>query len=203
MGTLQTWFKLYVRLFYNGSICLDSKFWTLNKSFQATVARSTTELGPSITHIDAAYFKSPNIFLFSGEKYYKFVVNGNEMSMASDYPRLISQGYPGIPNGPVDEIIRRGNRLWFFHGLNVTVYNPEKFPPIDAMNGHLNIRELEGFPEHVTAAIIDEDDPKGSFVFDHGVAFKLSKTEEKLRSRTARSFPRTFRDWMRCSSLKT
>ncbi|OWA54903.1 putative Matrix metalloproteinase-16 [Hypsibius exemplaris] len=189
----------------NGNLLVfkDSKFWTLDKTFRANAARSTTELGPSLTHVDAAYFKQPNIFLFSGEKYYKFSVDGNEMTPATDYPRLISQGYPGIPNSPVDEIIRRGNRLWFFHGLNVTVYNPEKFPPIDAANGYMDIRELEGFPEHVTAAVVDETDPKGSFVFEAGAAFKLSKSEEKLRSRTARSSPRTFREWLRCGTLKT
>ena len=181
-----------------------SNFWTLDKTFRADAVRKTSDLAVGLDHIDAAYFKPPNLFLFSGDSYYKYIVSGNEMSLANgNYPKLISQGYPGMADAPVDEIIRRGSQLWFFHsGANVTVYNPEKFPPIDAASGYLTVSDLEGFPDRVTAAFVDENDPKGSFVFTDGAAFKLSQTSsERLRTR-GRHFPRTFREWLRCTSFK-
>jgi hypothetical protein len=178
---------------------VGSRFWTLDKTFQAGAPRSTTDLAPSLEHVDAAYFKSPHVFLFSADKYFKFVVAGNEINLAPGYPKLIWQGYPGLPNSPVDEVIRRGSQLWFFHGTDVTLYNPEKFPPIDPTSGSMHTSELEGFPEKVAAAIINDDDPKGSFVFSSGMAYKLTQFDEKLRSAQA---PQTFREWLRCASFK-
>ena len=181
---------------------IESNYWFVNKAWEVEAPRLTTRLHPSLTRVDASYFKSPHVFLFSSEYYYKFEIDPYfDLVLMPDFPKPIAHGYPGLPKGSFDEVIRHDTLLWFFQGNNVTVYTPEKFPPVNAEDGRLRLSNINGMPEKVTAAFVDESNRHASFVFHNGLAFKLTSFEPTLRAR-ARNFPRTFAEWMHCSTSK-
>ncbi|KAE8628439.1 hypothetical protein XENTR_v10000015 [Xenopus tropicalis] len=111
-------------------------------------------------------------FFFKGKLYWRYD-DQNDRAYRQDpeghiYPRLISEGFPGI-GGPIDTVFydQRDHNIYFFHGRNVTAFGVE------------SQKVLPGYPQAIEdefPAVKSGDHPKGNldavyFSFSHKTIF--------------------------------
>ncbi|XP_067858449.1 matrix metallopeptidase-21 [Heptranchias perlo] len=81
------------------------------------------------------------IYFFKGTQYWRYD-NENDQTYREDtegnkYPKLISEGFPGVPS-PIDTAFyhRRDQNIYFFKGSNVTTFN-------------VNTNQINGYPKRI------------------------------------------------------
>ncbi|KAL4640165.1 matrix metalloproteinase-21 [Arapaima gigas] len=119
---------------------------------------------------DAAYF-------FKGTQYWRYDSENDQVylkdSEGHKYPRLISEGFPGIPS-PIDTAFfdRRNSHIYFFKGMDVYSFDVRASAVVS------------GFPKRITEvfpAVVRGDHPGGYldaayFSYTHNTVFLLKGT---------------------------
>ena len=127
------------------------------------------------SNLDAALKTSDNsIYIFKDRKYWKL----NHTKVAAGYPRLISEGWKGLPrnldaavtwgvNG--DSFFFKGNRYWKFSNGRLAADYPK------------NISEWNGLPSNVDAAL-EWSDNKHIYFFKGAQYWKYSMEENTVKT---------------------
>ncbi|OCT57321.1 matrix metalloproteinase-21 [Xenopus laevis] len=166
---------------YNTYFFRRSWYWRYENSSNRTWYGYPQELKvgwEGIPHADIDAFlhfwtkKKRFTFFFKGKLYWRYD-DLNDKTYRQDpeghiYPRLISDGFPGI-SGPIDTVFydQRDHNIYFFHGRNVTAFGME------------SQKVVPGYPkaiEDLFPAAKSGDHPKGNldsvyFSFSHKAIF--------------------------------
>ncbi|XP_053701569.1 matrix metallopeptidase-21 [Synchiropus splendidus] len=136
--------------------------------------------------------KKEAIYFFKGIRFWRYD-NDRDQVFRQDpdghhYPRLISEGFPGI-SGPIDTAVydRRDSHIYFFRNTLVYAFNVETH------------RVARGFPKHITHVyppVVGGDHPGGNidaayFSYTHNAIFLLQGTRfwQVVSSRDRRRRP--------------
>ena len=107
-------------------------------------------IGNLAGHIDTSFtWTNGKSYFFKGNKYWRFT-NGKK---DSDYPKLISKGFDGIPDYLDAAFVWSGNgKIYFFKGTKYWRFDPDQRPPVKSSYPR-PISNWEGIPNYIDDAL--------------------------------------------------
>jgi len=150
------------------------------------------------TDIEAAFTLQETGFsyIFKGSQYWKFrEYSDGRKELQAEYPKMISKGFPGIPETGLDTAFVWGgnNKIYFFQGNQYWKFDIEKTPNVRLDIYPKGIREWWGIESHMDAALQWENGR--TYFFKSGQYWRFNDQRFAVDSGEP-PFPRSAQDWL-------
>ncbi|XP_055346006.1 uncharacterized protein LOC129593619 [Paramacrobiotus metropolitanus] len=134
-------------------------------------------------------------FVFQGGKYSKYDKDFNPSS--GKYPRLVSEGFPGVPI-PVNGAFQLNNHTYvFISGTKYVYFQPQANPNVDPRYSPQYLDNVPGAPPTVDSVFTIKNK---RFLHRRGTIFEMASDQMKVE----REFPvysSTKQGWLKCPDL--